>query len=83
MSVADTVKRIICKQGRTQAWVIRKMNALDPELNMDRSKFSSITTGRRKMSGDELIAFCKAVEVSLDEFELREYKPRLPEKEVV
>lgn len=67
-SVANTVKRILDEQGRTQAWVIQRMNSLNPTLAMDRSKFSCITTGRRKMTGDELLTFCQATEVSPDEF---------------
>lgn len=68
VAVADTVKRILDEQGRTQAWVIQKMNSQTPEIEMDRSKFSAIVTGKRKMTGDELIVFCKALEVTPDEF---------------
>ncbi|MEZ3486042.1 MAG: helix-turn-helix transcriptional regulator [Lachnospiraceae bacterium] len=63
-----TVKRLLDEQGRTQVWVTQKMNLYDPEINMDTSKFSAIITGRRKLSGDELLAFCKALEVTPDEF---------------
>ncbi|MEY8495800.1 helix-turn-helix transcriptional regulator [Lachnospiraceae bacterium 29-91] len=79
VAVVDTVRRLLAEQGRTQVWVIQKMNRCDPEINMDRSKFSAIITGRRKMSGDELLAFCKALEIAPDEF----LRPRMPEKEVV
>lgn len=75
----DTINRILDEQGRTQAWVITRMNLMNPSLNMDRSKFSAITTGSRKMSGDELLAFCQAVEVSPDEF----LKPRMPDEAAV
>ena len=68
ISALDIVKKSLIERGCSQAWVIKRMNDLNPALKMDRSKFSSITTGRRKMSGDELLAFCKAVEVSPDEF---------------
>ena len=66
--VADTVKMILEEQGRTQTWVINRMNCLKPDIAMDRSKFSAIATGKRKMSGDELLIFCKALEVSPDRF---------------
>ena len=72
-SAIDAVNRILNEQGRTQAWVIARMNLMNPNLKMDRSKFSAITMGNRKMSGDELLAFCQAVEVSPDEF----LKPRM------
>ena len=68
VSVADTAKRVLREEGRTQAWVIERMNKVYPNLEMDRCKFSAIILGKRKMSGDELIAFCKALEISPDEF---------------
>ena len=67
-SIPDTVKKTIKKQGRTQKWVTEKMNSINPSLDMDRSKFSAIITGNRKMTGDELLAFCMALEISPDVF---------------
>lgn len=75
VAVVDTVRRLLDEQGRTQVWVIQKMNSQAPGIDMDRCKFSAIITGKRRMSGDELLAFCKALEVNPDEF--------LKEKEVV
>lgn len=66
--VTDTVRRIIISQGRTQTWVAEKMNEVNPNIKMDLVKFNSIMTGRRKMSGDELLAFCMAMEITPDEF---------------
>lgn len=63
-----TVRRILSEQGRTQLWVLQKMNSIDPSLNLDSSKFSALVQGNRKMTGDELLAFCKALEISPDEF---------------
>lgn len=74
--VMETVKRILNEQGRTQTWVAKRMNELNPNIGMDLVKFNSIVMGKRKMSGDELLAFCMAVEVTPDEF----LKPRLPER---
>ena len=67
-SIQDTVRKTIKKQGRTQKWVTEKMNSINPSLDMDRSKFSAIITGNRKMTGDELLAFCMALEISPDVF---------------
>ena len=67
-TIADTIKEILSNQGRTQALVIKKMNDINPELNMDKNKFSAITNQKRKMSGDELLAFCMALEVNPDNF---------------
>lgn len=66
--VTDTVRRIINEQGRTQTWISKRMNEVNPKIEMDLVKFNSIVMGKRKMSGDELLAFCMAVEVTPDEF---------------
>lgn len=66
--ISTKIKEIIEEQGRTQLWVISKMNEANPKLNMDRVKFSAIVTNRRKMTGDELLAFCKATEINPDVF---------------
>ena len=66
--IPDVPKRIIQEQGRTQKWVIEKMNSINPSLEMDKNKFSAIVNGNRKMSGDELLAFCMALEISPDVF---------------
>ncbi len=68
VSVADTAKRVLKKEGRTQSWVINRMNVVCPGIAMDRSKLSAILVGKRKMSGDELIAFCRALEINPNEF---------------
>ena len=44
------------------------MNEIDPTLGMDRCKMSAIINETRKMTGDELLAFCMALKISLDEF---------------
>lgn len=66
--VTDTVRRIVNEQGRTQTWISKRMNEINPKIEMDLVKFNSIIAGRRKMSGDELLAFCMAMEVTPDEF---------------
>ena len=68
MTISETVRKILDEQGRTQTWVIQRMNSQMPEIDMDRSKFSAIVTGKRKMTGDELLLFCKALEITPDEF---------------
>lgn len=70
--VRENVRRILYEQGRTQIEVVKRMNELNPQISMNVSKFSWIITGRRKMSGDELLTFCMAVEISPEEF----LKPR-------
>lgn len=73
-AISDTAKKVLKDQGRTQRWVTERMNAINPTLEMDRSKFSAIITGNRKMTGDELLAFCMALEISPDVFTERDKK---------
>lgn len=67
-AISDTAKKILKEQGRAQRWVVERMNDINPTLEMNRSKFSAIITGNRKMTGDELLAFCMALEISPDVF---------------
>ena len=66
--ISATVRRIMEREGRNRLWVIDRMNELMPEIEMDQTKFSGITTGHRNMSADEMLAFCMALQVSPDEF---------------
>lgn len=68
MSISDTINQVLKKEGRTQRWVIAEMNKIDPTLKMDRVKFSAIVCEKRKMTGDELLAFCKAMRINPDIF---------------
>ena len=68
MIIGETVKRLLKEEGRTQTWVAKEMNRIDPSIEMTNVKLSAITTGQRKMSGSEMLAFCKAVKCNPDEF---------------
>lgn len=61
MKTNETVKRLIEEEGRSQTWVAREMNRVNPEINMTNVKLSAIVTGRRVMSSDEMLAFCRAM----------------------
>lgn len=66
MSVNEAIKSIIEETGRTQTWVAAKVNSINPEINMDVKKLNASLNGKRKISGDEFIAVCKALEVNPD-----------------
>lgn len=69
LPVEEVIKKKITEEGRTQAWVVEKMNAINPELNMNRVKFNRIVTaGDRKLSGNELVALCRILNLSLQDF---------------
>lgn len=66
MSVNEAIRNVIDDSGRTQVWVAAKINSIDPKLNMTKAKLSAALNGKRKISGDEFIALCKALEISPD-----------------
>ena len=72
MLINETVKRLLKEEGRTQTWVAQEMNRIDPSIDMTNVKLSAIATGQRKMTGDEMLAFCKAMRRNPDEF-MREW----------
>lgn len=68
MRIPEIVSKIINDRGVTQTWVAQKMNEANPSLKMDSTKFSAIVNETRKMSGDELLAFCLALGINPDIF---------------
>ena len=69
LPVEEVIKKKITEDGRTQTWVVEKMNAVNPKLNMNRVKFNRIVTaGDRRLSGNELVALCKILDLSLQDF---------------
>lgn len=72
--IRDNLKAMINDKGYIQQ-VIAKKAGIAP------SKLSSILNKNRRLEANELINLCDAMDTSPSE--LREYKPRLPEKEVV
>lgn len=68
MRTNETVQKLMEQEGRTQTWVAQEMNKVNPEIKMTNVKLSAIVTGRRTMSGDEMLAFCRAMRTSPDVF---------------
>lgn len=68
MRTNETVQKLMEQEGRTQTWVAQEMNRIDPEIKMTNVKLSAIVTGRRTMTGDEMLVFCRAMRMSPDAF---------------
>ena len=66
MSVNEALKDVIENTGRTQKWIITKVNAISPCVNMTKDKLCASLNGKRKITGDEFIALCKALEINPD-----------------
>lgn len=64
--VRTTLRNNIKNSGRTQVWLVSRVNAIDPQINMSKAKLSASLIGKRKISADEFIALCKALEISPD-----------------
>ncbi len=68
MNVEPAVRNIVKSRGLRQIWVVERMNRVDPTLKMSKAKFSAIVCGGRRMTADELIAFCVATETNPNYF---------------
>lgn len=68
MNVEPAVRNIIRDKGLRQTWIVDQMNLVDPALGMSKVKLSAIVCGGRKMTGNELIAFCVATNTCPDYF---------------
>ena len=68
MDVELIVRNIIGSRGLRQTRAINRMNEVSPSLGMNHNKLSAIVCGSRKMTGDELLAFCMATETKPDCF---------------
>lgn len=66
MTASEIIKAELTGSGRTQTWLVSKVNAIDPQVNMSKTKLSASLIGKRKISADEFIALCKALEISPD-----------------
>ena len=65
MNIGKIVGSIISERGMTQKAVTKRMITLMPELNghLNAKKLSAVIKGKRKMTCDELIAFCIVMDV--------------------
>lgn len=68
MGIPEVMRGILDEKGIKQAWVAAKMNAINPYLEMTGAKLSAVICGTRRLTGDELLAFCQAIEESPDIF---------------
>lgn len=68
MRTSTGVREILKSRGTTQSWAVEQMNRIDPSIKMNRTKLSAIICGSRKMTGNELLAFCRATQTSPDYF---------------
>lgn len=68
MDLNKKIQEILNDNGVTQNWVVNKMNSINPKINMDKNKMSSIVNNSRKVTGEELLAFCMALKINPDVF---------------
>ena len=68
LPATEVIKRELKRQGRTQVWAVNKMNEMNENLKMDTVKLNCIVTGRRKITGDELLTLCRVLDLSIEDF---------------
>ena len=68
MTIPEKLREVLRNKGQTQTWVVSRMNAMDPDIHMSLQKLSATLNGRRTLSAEEFIAFCKATNTSPNAF---------------
>lgn len=61
MPVNEAIRSYLKENGIKQCYVCQKMG-------IDKSKFSAMITGRRKIYAEDLFSICKVLDVSADKF---------------
>lgn len=61
MRINEKMKKIISEEGRTQKWVLQEMNRIEPTIKLTDATFSAAINGNRKVTADELVAFCRVM----------------------
>lgn len=68
LAAHETAKSVLERTGRNSAWVARRMDELNPTLQMTPGKLNQALLGKRKLTADELIAFCMATDTQPNSF---------------
>jgi len=74
MDIRENLRMVVKDKGFIQSAIAKK-------AGMTPCKLSQIINLERKLEANEMFALCAAIEMT--PMELAEYKPRLPDKEVV
>lgn len=65
MIASKIIKAELAKSGRTQVWLVKKVNEAGIKINKQR--LSDIINGKRVLNADEFLVMCKVLNITINE----------------
>lgn len=65
MTASEIIKTELTESGRTQIWLVKKVNEAGIKINKQR--LSEILNGKRVLSADEFLLMCKILNITINE----------------
>ena len=69
MTVNERIKTELRNNGRTQAWLTRKIN--ESGIAINKQRLCDVLNGKRILTADEFIVICKILELTIDSFDFQ------------
>ena len=67
MNASEIIKAELTDSGRTQAWLVKKIN--EAGIDMNKQRLCDTLNGKRRLTANEFIIICKALNLTLDSFD--------------
>ncbi len=65
MTASEIIKMELTESGRTQIWLVRKVN--EAGIKISKQRLSEILNGKRVLSADEFLLMCKILNITINE----------------
>lgn len=65
MSASEIIKAELAESGRTQIWLVKKVN--EAGININKQRMSGIMRGERVLTADEFLVMCKILNITINE----------------
>lgn len=65
MTASEIIKTELTESGRTQIWLVRKVNEAGIKINKQR--LSDIMRGKRTLTADDFLVMCKILNITINE----------------
>lgn len=65
MNASEIIKAELAESGRTQTWLVKKINEAGIKINKQR--LSDIMRGKRVLTADEFLVMCKVLNITINE----------------
>lgn len=65
MTASEIIKTELTESGRTQVWLVRKIN--EAGVKMNKQRLSGVLNGKLVLSADEFLLMCKILNISAAE----------------